>query len=125
MDTDVSYQISKQGTSLTALDRDGVTKAVRSGLQGPVVVSQRVVVHVADDALATDAAVSLVDGRVVAVEGIVVVRGALVVAGIDAVSVKQTESFRGQPSRYTCLNGSWNNWKGGSLGIQLCHSPIG
>ena len=56
-------------------------------------MSQRVVVHVADDALATDAAVSLVDGRVVAVEGIVVVRGALVVAGIDAVSVKQTKAI--------------------------------
>ena len=61
-------------------------------------MSQRVVVHVADDALATDAAVSLVDGRVVAVERIVVVRGALVVAGIDAVSAKQTESFGGQPT---------------------------
>jgi hypothetical protein len=49
-------------------------------------VSDRIVVHVAGDGISADAAVLLIDGRVVAVDRVAIVDGISIVAGIKTVS---------------------------------------
>lgn len=71
---------------MTTLNRDRISK--RSRVICPVEVSDRIVVHVAGDGISADAAVLLVDGRVVAVDRVAIVDGISIVAGIKTVSEK-------------------------------------
>jgi hypothetical protein len=81
-----AYQISKKRSGVTTLNRDRISK--RSRVICPVEVSDRIVVHVAGDGISADAAVLLIDGRVVAVDRVAIVDGISIVAGIKTVSEK-------------------------------------